>query len=268
MHILTLLSILRMHLRRILNNKNINFVYGINNVLAVLESNKYFIDSIKIMNNSTAIGNTQLNNSLLGFNTCIEYLDKKSFISLYNYKHTQGIIVFFSGNLLSDFNSIDLNRSNKNICYIIIDQITDPQNLGQIIRTCECAGVDGIILPKHGSVHMTNTVLQVSQGAFTNVDIYMVTNLTTTMKFLKENGFWITGMENSINASKWHDIDYTKKVGIVFGSESKGIRELVKKTCDFMATIPMQGKINSLNVSASISSILFERLRQINIKEK
>ena len=251
-----------------MKTKNINFIYGINNSLSILESNKYSIDSIKIMNNSSAFNNSNLKIILNDFNNCIEYLDKKNFISQYSYKHSQGIVIFFSGNLLSDFNSIDLNRNKENVCYVIIDQINDPQNLGQIIRTCECAGVDGIILPKHGSVHITNTVLQVSQGAFTNVNIYMVTNITSTMEILKDNGFWIVGMENSINASKWYNIDYRKKVGIVFGSESKGIRKLIKKTCDFLATIPMKGTINSLNVSASISSILFERLRQIDIKEK
>lgn len=255
-------------LKKILKTKNINFVYGINNSFSVLESNKYSIDSIKIMNNSSAFNNSNLAKILNDFNKNIEYLDKKNFISQYNYKHTQGIIVFFSGNLLSDFHSIDLNQNKKNICYVIIDQINDPQNLGQIIRTCECAGVDGIILPKHGSVHITNTVLQVSQGAFTNVNMYMVTNISKTMDVLKDNGFWLIGMENSINASNWYDIDYSKKVGIVFGSESRGIRKLVKKNCDFLATIPMKGTINSLNVSASISSILFERLRQLDVKEK
>jgi len=249
-------------------NKNIKFVYGLNNSLSVIKSNKYSIDSVKIMKNSVADDNNILKNLLKDIEGNIEFLDKKNFISQFNYKHTQGIVVLFSGNLISDFNSIDFSTKEDNICYVIIDQINDPQNLGQIIRTCECAGVDGIILPKHGSVHITNTVLQVSQGAFTNVNIFMVTNITSTIKYLQENEFWIVGMENSINASKWYDIDYKSKVGIVFGSESKGIRKLVKNSCDFLATIPMQGKINSLNVSASISAILFERSRQLDVKEK
>ena len=249
-------------------NKNINFVYGLNNSLSVIKSNKYFIDSVKIMRNSIADDNKTLKSILNDIDCKIEYLDKKNFISQFNYKHTQGVIVFFSGNLLSDFEIIEFTKKDEDICYVIIDQINDPQNLGQIIRTCECAGVDGIILPKHGSVHVTNTVLQVSQGAFTNVDIFMVTNITSIIKYLQENNFWIIGMENSIDASKWYDIDYKKRVGIVFGSESKGIRKLVKKSCDFLATIPMNGKINSLNVSASISAILFERSRQVDIKKK
>ena len=245
--------------------KNINFVYGLNNTISVLKSNKYSIDSIKIMIGGIADDNSLLKTILFENKDNIEYLDKKEFNSQFSYKHTQGIVVFFSGNLLSDFNSVDLNLDKENICYVIIDQINDPQNLGQIIRTCECAGIDGIILPKHGSVHLTNIVMQISQGAFANIDIFMVTNISETIKYLKEHGFWITGLENSINASKWFEIDYKKKVGIVFGSESKGIRKLVKKSCDFLATIPMQGEINSLNVSASISAVLFERSRQLSI---
>ena len=248
--------------------KNINFVYGLNNTISVLKSNKYFIDSVKIMIGGIADDNSLLKTILFENKANIEYLDKKEFNSQFNYKHTQGIVVFFSGNLLSDFNIVDLHSNKENMCYVIIDQINDPQNLGQIIRTCECAGIDGIILPKHGSVHLTNTVMQISQGAFANIDIFMVTNITETIKYLKEHSFWITGLENSINASKWFEIDYKKKIGIVFGSEAKGIRKLVKKSCDFLATIPMQGKINSLNVSASISAVLFERSRQLNIKEE
>ena len=139
----------------------------------------------------------------------------------------------------------------------------DPQNLGQIIRTCECAGVDGIILPRHGSVHITDTVLQVSQGAFFHLDVFIVPNLNNTISYLKDNDFWIIGIENSIDSQNWCDIDYNGKVGIVFGSEGSGIRRLVKKSCDFLATIPMSGKINSLNISAAVSAVLFERNRQL-----
>ena len=95
----------------------------------------------------------------------------------------------------------------------------------------------------------------------------MVTNINDTIKKLKkDHGFWITGIENSINSQKWYEIDYSDRIGIVFGSEGKGIRRLVKESCDFLATIPMKGSTNSLNVSATISAILFERQRQIDSK--
>ena len=95
------------------------------------------------------------------------------------------------------------------------------------------------------------------------MNIFIENNLTNTIKYLKSKGFWIVGLENSINAQHWYEIDYKGKVVIVLGSEGRGIRKLVKESCDFLATIPMEGKTNSLNVSAALSAILFERHRQI-----
>ena len=240
------------------------FIYGINNSLSLLNSKKYTISSIIIMKDSIADSNTMISKYLESNKSITTKLNKKDFFSKYDYKHTQGILIFFSGNLLQNFE--DIKFHNKNICYLIIDQINDPQNLGQIIRTCECSGIDGIILPKHGSVHITNSVLQVSQGAFNNVNLFMVTNIKNIINQLKNSDFWIIGLENGINSKEWHQMDYRKKIAIVFGSESKGIRKLVKESCDFLATIPMKGNINSLNVSATISAILFERQRQIDSK--
>jgi len=238
------------------------FVYGLNNSISLINSEKYTIHSIVIMKDSIAQSNKTISRYLQKNKSVSSILNKKEFLSKYEYKHTQGILIFFSGELLKRFDEIKFH--NKNICYLIIDQINDPQNLGQIIRTCECAGIDGIILPKHGSIHITNSVLQVSQGAFINVNLFMVTNINNTIKKMQNSRFWIVGIENSIDSKKWHEIDYKGKIGIVFGSEGKGIRRLVKESCDFLATIPMKGSINSLNVSATISAILFERQRQID----
>ena len=138
----------------------------------------------------------------------------------------------------------------------------DPQNYGQIIRTVECAGIKGIIYSKHHSVSLTETALQVSQGAFVNMKFYEVTNIRNELKKLKKNNFWVVGLENSVNASLWHSIDYSDKTAIVVGSEGRGVRKKVLETCDFIATIPMQGITNSLNVSAATSVIVFEILRQ------
>ena len=151
-----------------------------------------------------------------------------------------------------------------NIGLLILDRIEDPQNLGQIIRTAECAGIDGIIIPKHDSCGITDTVIQVSQGSFTQVSIYQVNNLHQTVTNLKDEEFWVIAMENSLDAKHWHQVDYKGKVAIIAGSEGRGIKKLVLEKCDFLVTIPMQGKTNSLNVSAAVSAVLFERLRQLS----
>jgi 23S rRNA (guanosine2251-2'-O)-methyltransferase len=140
--------------------------------------------------------------------------------------------------------------------------VEDPQNLGQIIRTAECGGIDGIILPEHHSAGLTQTTMQISQGAFVHIPIYRCTNIRHQIKNLKKDGFWVYALENSIKAKPWHEIDLTGKSAIVLGSEGQGIRKLVLEECDVHATIPMSGSINSLNVSAATSAIVFERLRQ------
>jgi 23S rRNA (guanosine2251-2'-O)-methyltransferase len=149
---------------------------------------------------------------------------------------------------------------------LVIDNLEDPQNLGQIIRTAECANISGILLPEHQCVQLTNAVLQVSQGAFVHLPIYSCGNLHQQLRALKKEGFWIIGVENSVNAVSWHELDYNRNLVLVMGSEGKGIRQVIVKTCDELITIPMQGQLNSLNVSSATSAILFERQRQLSQK--
>ena len=241
-------------------NNNKHTIYGINNCITYLSNKNIFsLDAVYVSKGSIAFKNMDLNNLLI--KNKVSYLDSSLFAKKFPYKHSQGIIIEFTGVIEKNIDEI-LNEK-ENCCFIIVDQINDPQNLGQMLRTSECAGIDGIILPRHKSVHLTNTVLQVSQGAFLFVNICIENNLVNTIKLLQSNGFWIIGLENSIEAKKWFEMDYKGKIGIVIGSEGRGIRKLVKESCDFLTTIPMKGKINSLNVSAALSAILFERNRQL-----
>jgi len=238
-------------------------IYGINNCITFLESNNSFtINSIYVCQGSVATKNEKLKLFLNKIDISVSHLDNQIFNKRFSFKHNQGIVIEFSGRI--DKNIEDLLINDKECCFVIADQIKDPQNLGQMLRTIECAGVDGIILPRHNSVHVTDTVLQVSQGAFLYADICIENNLVNTIKLLQSNGYWIVGLENSIEAKKWFEIDYKGKIAIVLGSEGKGIRKLVKESCDFLATIPMKGNINSLNVTAALSAILFERNRQLS----
>ena len=238
-------------------------IYGLNNCLNFFKSsNNYSLKSIILDKNGIAANNQEIISKILIHDNLVERLDTKDFNSKYNFKHSQGIIINFKGDLYSDLYS--QKNFSDNSCIIIADQIKDPQNFGQIIRTAECAGVNGIIIPNHRSVHLSETVMQVSQGAFFHLSMYIETNLVSSIEFLQSQGFWVIGLENSIDSKEWHEIDYKGKVAIVIGSEGEGIRRLVKKSCDFLATIRMKGQINSLNVSAAVSAILFERQRQLS----
>ena len=237
-------------------------IYGLNGAQEVLSSWHYSINHIDIKSRSVAEKHQVISRLLKNHKSKVNIIDSKKFGIKYNDFRTQGIVVSFEGQIkkqLPQFNE------DKDIGLLLCDQITDPQNLGQIIRTAECSGIDGLIIPDRGNAQITNSVLQVSQGAFASLPIYSCGNVQQTLKRLKDEGFWIIGVENDSNGKIWHEIDYSGKIVIVFGSEGKGIRQLVKYNCDYIATIPMQGKINSINVSAAVSAILFERQRQISI---
>ena len=234
-------------------------VYGINNCIPVLNNSNYNIINIFISEDRVSeyqnIIAEKINRKK------IHYLNKCVFHEKFPGYRTQGLVVTFNGDIVKNINENKFD--NKNSCLLILDQIEDPQNAGQIIRTSECAGIDGIIFPVHNSFKITDSVLNVSQGAFVNIPLYEVTNISRTIQNLKNNDFWIIGIESTKDAELWSNIDYSGKTVIIVGSEGQGIRKNIINHCDFLGKIPMQGSINSLNVSAAVSAILFERLRQI-----
>lgn len=143
-----------------------------------------------------------------------------------------------------------------NAFVVILDHLEDPHNFGAIIRTCEAAGVDGIIIPKNRSVSVNPTVIKVSTGAIANVKIAQVTNINQTLEDLKKNNFWIVGTD--MDGTDYTQIDYTGNIAIVIGNEGDGMSQLTKKNCDFIASIPMRGKTNSLNASVATGIVVFE----------
>ena len=249
------------------HNNNNNTIYGINSSISVLEADNCIVRKISITRNSQAYKNTNIQNIIKKkkLSDKVSVINKVTIDKSKRSVRSQGIMVdFLFLGLVHDFDSF-IQNEKENDCILILDQLEDPQNLGQIIRTCECAGVNKIILTKDRSVSLSDTSLQISQGAFSSMMFYVCGNLSNTIRVLKDYGFWIAALENSIEADRWDKIDYKGKIGIILGSEGRGIRKLSLKNSDFIATIPMQGKINSLNVSAACSAILFERLRQLDV---
>ena len=242
--------------------KQTNFqVFGINSCTALLQSTKFTINIVYIARGSKAYKNGILEKQLKNNFLPVEIIPKKRFDQQFSGYRTQGIVINFSGPVINELPNF--KDQNNQVCLLALDQVEDPQNIGQIIRTAECAGIDGILFPRYHSASLSNAVLQVSQGAFAQMQLYQVDNLHKIIAQLKQDDFWIIGIENNIAAESWAEIDYSGKTVIILGSEGHGIRKKVLETCDFLATIPMQGATNSLNVSAAVSAILFERLRQI-----
>ena len=144
---------------------------------------------------------------------------------------------------------------------LMLDNLQDPQNLGAIIRTAVCVGIDGIILPKDRCVSPTPAVCKASAGALEHVRLSRVTNLVQTIKFCKDRGLWIMGLDGEAGQSIYAS-DLTGAVALVLGGEQKGLRPVVKKNCDFLISIPQQGPIDSLNASVAAAIAMYESYRQ------
>ena len=143
---------------------------------------------------------------------------------------------------------------------VILDHLEDPHNFGAIIRTCEAAGVDGIIIPKDRQVQVNATVMKTSVGTLDTMKVSRVANLSSTIDYLKKNDFWVVGtaLEDSVD---YRSIDYSGKIALVIGNEGVGISNLVRKKCDFIAKIPMYGTTNSLNASVASGIMIYEVIR-------
>jgi len=149
---------------------------------------------------------------------------------------------------------------------LALDSISDPQNLGAILRTAQCAGIEAVILPKDRSVRPTPTVSKASAGALEHSRLVQVTNLAHTLTELKTGGFWVAGSDVS-GGRTLYDCDLTGPLVLVIGSEGRGIRPLVRQTCDFLLTIPQVGAVGSLNASAAAAVSLYEAFRQRRLTE-
>ena len=186
-----------------------------------------------------------------------KYASKKEIDHLANGLH-QGIVLY-----VSDYKYLsldDLINDKDNSFIVLLDHLEDPHNLGAIIRTCEAAGVDGIVLPKDRQVQINSTVMKTSVGTLDNIKIASVTNLVNAIKELKDNGYWVVGtaLNNSVD---YRNIDYSGKIALVIGNEGSGISKLVEKNCDYIAKIPMYGKTNSLNASVAAGIMIYEIIR-------
>ena len=196
-------------------------------------------------------------------NNLISEVEKSKLDTLSDTGHHQGVIAFVSAveyKTLDDIFALADER-NEDPFIIIADEIEDPHNLGALIRTAECAGCHGVIIPKRRAVGVTEVVAKTSVGATQYVPIVRVNNINECIKELKDRGVWIVGTDGSAE-KLYTDENLTGSIAIVIGSEGKGMGTLTMKNCDFLVKIPMMGKITSLNASVSGGIVVFEALRQ------
>jgi len=193
----------------------------------------------------------------------VQFVDKRKLDALVPDVTHQGVVAqaaAFSYAELEDLLTIAQERGETPF-FLLLDEIEDPHNLGSILRTAECTGVHGVIIPKRRSAGLTATVLKTSAGAAEHVAVARVTNLAQTIDRLKEAGVWVTGTD----VAAAQDVYATKldmPLAIVIGNESKGIGRLIKEKCDFLVKLPMLGQLNSLNASVAAGVLMYEAVRQ------
>ena len=144
---------------------------------------------------------------------------------------------------------------------MVLDGVEDPHNLGAILRTADAAGADGVVIPERRAAGVTAAVAKVSAGASEHLPIAKVTNIARTLEELKSNNLWIVGLDER-GSQSYESLDYKMDCALVMGAEGKGLHDLVRKRCDFLVSIPMLGKVASLNVSVAAGVVLYEILRQ------
>lgn len=194
--------------------------------------------------------------------TIVNFVTKERLDQISETKKHQGVIAYAAAYHYAEVEDI-LNRAKEKgepPFLILLDNIEDPHNLGAIIRTANLAGAHGVIIPKRRAVGLTATVAKASAGAINYTPVAKVTNLSQTMKELKKEGIWFVCAD--MDGTPMYDLDLTGPMGLVIGNEGEGVSKLVKENCDFVASIPMRGDIDSLNASVACGVLAYEMVRQ------
>ncbi|MBR1461193.1 23S rRNA (guanosine(2251)-2'-O)-methyltransferase RlmB [bacterium] len=239
-------------------------VYGKNSVLEALNAGNREINKILISKNiHTDSKISKIKELAQQKGIVFQFVGREKFQPYEEFNH-QGVIAQISPIEYVDIDDFIEDKSAKEgySSVVVLDGIEDAHNLGAIIRTCVCAGVDGIIIPSHRNTQVNSTVDKISQGAVNLIPIIKVNSLINAIQKLKDNNWWIIATDASANDNyydvKYHDMNYA----LIMGAEHAGVSKSLLKASDFVVKIPMQNNFNSLNVSNATSAILFEALRQ------
>jgi len=178
----------------------------------------------------------------------------------------QGVVAVTSAKQYNDLEDVIASKRGKYSLIVVLDGVEDPHNLGAILRTADAAGANGIVIPERRAAAVTGTVTKASAGASEHLPIAKVTNISRTVEELKEHSVWTVGLDE--RATQTYDkLDYEMDCALVLGGEGKGLHDLVKRKCDFLVSIPMLGKVPSLNVSVAAAVVLYEIVRQRRAKQ-
>lgn len=242
--------------------QDLNYVYGRNAVIEILKTDRE-VDQLILVKGNLQGSIKQIVAMAKEKKVLIKYVPRTKLDEIVEGKNHQGVIAKVAAHSYSELKDIfDLaEKRSEDPFIIILDGIEDPHNLGAIIRTAECAGAHGVIVAKRRAVGLTEVVVKTSAGAIEHIPVVKATNIAKTIEVLKDKGVWIYGADMD-GENQFFEQDMTGAMGLVVGSEGKGMSRLVKEYCDFIVKIPLRGFVTSLNASVAGSVLMYEVVRQ------
>ena len=238
-----------------------NVLYGINTVAEALKARGRAFEWVGVATERKDIRLKRIIDECRKIGVQVRFLSRVELDRLAGNAAHQGLVAVTSAKQYNDLDDLLAARRGEHSLIVVLDGVEDPHNLGAILRTADAAGADGVVVPDRRAAGVTGTVAKVSAGASEHLPIAKVTNISRSLEELKSNDLWIVGLDER-GPQTYDKIDYNMHCAVVLGAEGKGLHDLVRKHCDFLVSIPMLGKVPSLNVSVAAGIVLFEVVRQ------
>jgi 23S rRNA (guanosine2251-2'-O)-methyltransferase len=238
-----------------------HYIYGINSVTEALKSRRRAFEWVGMAKERHDLRLQRLIEDFRKIGIPVRFLQRTELDRMAGNAAHQGVVAVTSAKQYNDLEDVIAAKRDKYSLLVVLDGVEDPHNLGAILRTADAAGANGVVIPERRAAAVTGTVTKSSAGASEHLPIAKVTNISRTVEELKEKNIWTVGLDE--RAKQTYDaLDYNMDCALVLGGEGKGLHDLVKRKCDFLVSIPMLGKVPSLNVSVAAAVVLYEIVRQ------
>jgi 23S rRNA (guanosine2251-2'-O)-methyltransferase len=238
-----------------------NFIYGINAVTESLKARGRSFEWVGVAKERHDLRLQRVVDECRRQGVAVRFVPRPELDRMAGNNAHQGVVAVTSAKQYNDLDDVVAAKRGQFSLVVVLDGVEDPHNLGAILRTADAAGADGVVIPERRAAGVTPTVTKASAGASEHLPIAKVTNISRTLEELKSKNLWIVGLDERA-PQNYDSLDYKMDCAIVLGAEGKGVHELVRKRCDFLISIPMLGKVPSLNVSVAAGVVLYEIVRQ------
>src|SRR5438067_1794507 len=244
-----------------------NFIYGINAVTEALKARGRAFEWVGVAKERHDLRLHRVIDECRRQAVAVRFVPREELDRMAGNNGHQGVVAVTSAKQYSDVDDVLTAKRGQYSLMVVLDGVEDPHNLGAILRTADAAGADGAVIPERRAASVTAIVAKASAGASEHLPIAKVTNIARALEDLKAKNLWIVGLDER-GTQTYDALDYNMDCAVVLGAEGKGLHDLVRRKCDFLVSIPMLGKVPSLNVSVAGAVVMYEIVRQRRAKNK